>query len=432
MRRNFHGLSLLFAILFAGTLYPHGSMAAGVICIEPPPGSEDDPGPGADNTDDPDCSVFYPAPDLPTSEFYGPPSPSNPMISAKEPVNTATGNYYNQSTDLAFPGRGLPFIFTRTYNAQDPYAGPLGPGWTHSYNIVLTVAANGVVAIKQADGHQDSYAPSGGGNFLSQTPGVFSVLVQNSNGSYVLTTKDQVQYKFTSTGVLSNIIDKNGNPLSFSYNPSGTLSQITDTVGRKVSFSYNSSNRITRITDPIGRIVQYSYDSSGNLASRTDPAGGTRSYTYDTSHRIITITDERGIVLVTNTYDTNSRILTQVNGRGFATTFIYGTGQCYFYPLPCPQTTVTDPLGNATTYMYDGWNRLVQITNAANGIKQLTYDINNTITAIVDENGHYALFGPDANGNTNVMTDGIGILVYIQLRYPQQFDRSANTQQFRE
>jgi hypothetical protein len=80
---------------------------------------------------------------------------------AAEPVNTATGNYYYQHTDLKLPGRGLSFAFTRTYNDQDSYMGPLGRGWTHSYNARLTEQTDASVIIKQGDGHDEFYGFSG-------------------------------------------------------------------------------------------------------------------------------------------------------------------------------------------------------------------------------------------------------------------------------
>ena len=81
---------------------------------------------------------------------------TNRQVSVVEPVNTATGNYYNSPTDLAVPGKGLNFVFARSYNSQDSYSGPMGAGWTHSYNIYLTTdQTSGVVAIKQGDGHQE-------------------------------------------------------------------------------------------------------------------------------------------------------------------------------------------------------------------------------------------------------------------------------------
>jgi len=75
-------------------------------------------------------------------------SSRNVSGSASEPVNTATGNYYSTHTDIAAPGKGLSFVFTRSYNSMDPYSGPLGIGWTHSFNIVLTVNPDGSVGIK--------------------------------------------------------------------------------------------------------------------------------------------------------------------------------------------------------------------------------------------------------------------------------------------
>lgn len=77
----------------------------------------------------------------PPAADYGPSSASKPTGVHGEPVNTATGNYFYQHNDLVMPGLRLPFAFSRTYNAQDTSSGPLGLGWTHSYNIILT--ANG-------------------------------------------------------------------------------------------------------------------------------------------------------------------------------------------------------------------------------------------------------------------------------------------------
>ncbi len=42
----------------------------------------------------------------------------NKKENTKEPVNTTTGNFFTEMTDLALPGRGIPFVLDRTYNAQ--------------------------------------------------------------------------------------------------------------------------------------------------------------------------------------------------------------------------------------------------------------------------------------------------------------------------
>jgi Domain of unknown function (DUF6531) len=122
---------------------------------------------------------------------YGPPSCSNPFATVAEPVNTGTGNYFFRRTDLALPGRQLPVIFTRTYNSQDTYTGSLGFGWTHSYNILLTEAPAGTVAIKQGNGHWEFYSPAVTAGYRSDVPCVHNILVKNQNGTFNLTMTDQ-------------------------------------------------------------------------------------------------------------------------------------------------------------------------------------------------------------------------------------------------
>ena len=72
-----------------------------------------------------------------------------------EPVSTGNGNYYYQHTDFAIPGRGMPLVFQRSYNALDNYAGSLGADWTHNYNIILIQTSSGAV-IKWGDGHGET------------------------------------------------------------------------------------------------------------------------------------------------------------------------------------------------------------------------------------------------------------------------------------
>src|SRR5206468_988848 len=69
----------------------------------------------------------------------------NPVVACPvrhygDTVNTAIGNFWHTYTDLSIPGRGVPLLFTRTYNSlRADTDGPLGYGWTHNYNMyVLT------------------------------------------------------------------------------------------------------------------------------------------------------------------------------------------------------------------------------------------------------------------------------------------------------
>ncbi|MDP3330577.1 MAG: DUF6531 domain-containing protein [Methylococcaceae bacterium] len=54
-----------------------------------------------------------------------------------DPVNLVTGNLIHTERDISVPGRGLPLVFERNYNSRGAKDGPLGFGWTHSFNHKL-------------------------------------------------------------------------------------------------------------------------------------------------------------------------------------------------------------------------------------------------------------------------------------------------------
>ena len=53
----------------------------------------------------------------------------------------------------------MPFEFKRFYNSKDTIGTglPLGFGWTHSYNIKLSINASNSAVIAYGDGHQETY-----------------------------------------------------------------------------------------------------------------------------------------------------------------------------------------------------------------------------------------------------------------------------------
>jgi YD repeat-containing protein len=173
-----------------------------------------------------------------------------------EPVNTALGNYTSEHSDLKIPGRGMSFEFKRGYNSLDPYNGPMGYGWTHSYNIVVNEYTD-AVTVKWGDGHQDVYNKQGDGSFIPSLPGIYDTIVKNGDSTWTLARKDQTQCSFDAAGKLTAIVDKNGNTISLSYDGSGYLYTITDTAGRTFTITNDTQGRITQITDPISRTVGY-------------------------------------------------------------------------------------------------------------------------------------------------------------------------------
>lgn len=76
----------------------------------------------------------------------------DPEVGQADDVNVINGNMYSVIQDLFLPGKGVPIEFIRTYNSRSIYHGPLGYGWTHSYNIVLGENSDGSITERDGDG----------------------------------------------------------------------------------------------------------------------------------------------------------------------------------------------------------------------------------------------------------------------------------------
>lgn len=220
---------------------------------------------------------------------------NDPSGRIAEPVNTATGNYVTEVTDLALPSRGPAAAVTRTYNSLDTSSGPFGPGWSSSMAARLTVDGSGNATFVTDGGAQYVFLAGSGGAF---TPPIGSTAsLHTISGGYEATSRDGLRYRFSTSGQLTSKLDRNGNTISYAYTGSDVTS-MTDPVGRTVAFTYDASHRVTSITDPIGRSVGYAYDANGRLATVTDLRGGTTHYTYDAGGRLATIVDQNGHTIV--------------------------------------------------------------------------------------------------------------------------------------
>ena len=198
---------------------------------------------------------------------------------AADPVNTATGSFYDSFTDVALPGRGPALTARRTYDsggAQNGTPGMFGPGWASPYDETLNVsgtAAGSTATWTQSSGAQVSFVGDGAGYWTTQNSLVSAKLIE-SGSTWTATTNDGTVYTFaggtTGSVPLTGITDRNGYVLSFSR----TSSQLTvsnhvapgsSSVYQSLVFDLDTSGRVTDVVDPIGRTVTYGYDSNGNL-----------------------------------------------------------------------------------------------------------------------------------------------------------------------
>jgi len=377
------------------------------------------------------------------------PSPAAPNNAGDDPVDTATGAFLHSTLDLAFGVLGQPIRFERTYaSASCLQDGPLGFGWTHSYDLKLVkstdwlrgfglrLATDAVAAIVQDYvGLDIASTPMGGlphqrlpigtetadwvlgqvtqnlvtvtgidgmpQQYLSLPDGSYSAahgsttrLVANPDGSYIEETKDGVRLAFDKNGKALHVTDANNNRTSFTYDGSNKLTRVTDAAGRSINLTYSGS-RLAQITDPANRTYKYEYDPAGNLIRYTDARGNATRYNYDSQHRVTSIVDPMGIPAVTNLYDTLGRVASQRDGRGTATSFRYGD----------VRSTYVDGLGSATVYFYDAYRRLIGNQYPLGHTTTLVYDANDNVLASTDRRSQATRYAYDSRGNLILVTD---------------------------
>ncbi len=317
-----------------------------------------------------------------------------------DPVNTANGNYSHQHTDLAIATRGLPLDFSRAYNSLNPAAGPLGYGWTHDWNMRLSVdASDGSVTISFPDGHSERWTWTG--TAYDGGPGVYGVLTKNGDGTFDLLQKNQATYHFE-VSLLTWVEDKNASRTTLTYDSSGRLITITEPAGRTLTLAYASpiaSTLISSVTDHSGRGAVYTYDANADLVTVVDVTGQPTTFTYDAAHRMLTATDANTHRFVHNVYDANGRVFEQYDALDNKWIFAYDE--------PAHKTLVTDPRGHVTTYQYDGDWRLTSEKDALNYTTSYTYDADNNRIQVTDKRGNATDFAYDVRGNITGITDAL-------------------------
>ena len=132
-------------------------------------------------------------------------------------------------------------------------------------------------------------------------------------------------------GLLASVFDPLGNATSWEYYANRRGFRVTDAEGNRHSLTYNLHRRQSAFIDERGNVSLYSYDSVGNQLERrrpdrtveratwsgeglklssTDAYGATEKYAYDSARRPASITDRLGNV---TTFNYASATLADIN-----------------------------------------------------------------------------------------------------------------------
>ena len=283
--------------------------------------------------------------------------------SEADPVDTASGNFWESFTDVAIPGRGTGLGVSRTYNAQAAGSdGLFGFGWSWTYGAALSVTAREAgtnrplaVTVSQESGATASFSRPDSSVAFSAPPWVKGSLTHEPVAdSYTVKRRGSETLSFDGSGRLTGITDANGYMTSLGW--SATQLVVTEPAPglRKLIFSLAvdaaGRNRVTRVTDPAGRVVSYRYDPSGNLTDVFDVNGPVPPpigpYTATTGHTVLG-------------YQTPSNhLLTSLVSPRFAndTSTVPAPVLRNVYDAASPPRVIEqyDELGHKTTFNYTG------------------------------------------------------------------------------
>ena len=132
-------------------------------------------------------TIDCPVPAVAEDQTYGTGSgidEVNPSGYYAEPVNTGTGAFSTQQTDAQLGGLGVTFGFTRYYSSDNTSSGPLGPGWSDSYDISLEPDGS-TVSLTSENGQQSTFYQQSNGSYMGAA-GVDSQLSQAGDGDWLL------------------------------------------------------------------------------------------------------------------------------------------------------------------------------------------------------------------------------------------------------
>ncbi len=312
---------------------------------------------------------------------------------ANDPVNTASGNFLENETDLVFPGPAASLAWSRMYNSMNPETGAFGPGWS-SWAECGLVFTDDAARFTLPDGRVVVFPREGAG--WARATGENLWLEPTGDGLRVSTNTGLV-FELDAAGTVLALDGGPGTRVTVER-AAGRLSGLAHERGRSLAVEW-AGDRIAAVTASDGRVVRYTYDDAGRLVSASGPAGE-GSYAWNDASLIARVTDADGVDEVVNTYDPLGRVTTQVSQHGRLTHFSYLTNRV---------TVVADADGSrANTWLHDTRGRVVGIVDGEGHRQSTAYDAHGNAVMVTERDGSVTLAEFDARGHciTRVLPSG--------------------------
>ncbi|MDQ6704753.1 MAG: DUF6531 domain-containing protein [Acidobacteriota bacterium] len=305
------------------------------------------------------------------------------QLAAPEPVDGATGQYFDVFLDLKLGGP-LGLAFERYYASQlsaSGYTTALGTNWMSNFDLGLKVSGtNAQVLLFTGKVLKFSETSETATDWTLVSPtDIPYTLSQSSSGFSLLNPYSGLYYGFSTAGVLATITDRSGNAIVVTQGPNGPAQANWGPC--TLTFTY-TGKQLTGVRDQAGREVTYGYTGT-LLTSYTDVNQQLYTYSYTSAGLLTGLMTKMQLPLgetpTTQTYDSAGRVIAQADSNNNIVTFAYdGHGG----------TTITDPSGQITTQANDVNGSIGQLGDPLGGAAKFTYDEANRRTSITDRSGN--------------------------------------------
>lgn len=216
--------------------------------------------------------------------------PSGPATAAGNPIDLVTGNKYRRDVDLRVR-LPVPLVFARHYNSRNRHAGPLGAGWSHTFETRLGVVRAGAretVQVVQGDGRRLVFERDAvrSDRWRTRDP------AQGHLGAGGPRPQDRWTWHwgggrtlhFDANGALSRVEQAGVALHVLERDAAGRLLAVSTDGGWRLDFAYAPhplGERLVRITAGDLVVAHFAYDEAGQLASVTWPDGRIRRHAYE-------------------------------------------------------------------------------------------------------------------------------------------------------
>jgi RHS repeat-associated protein len=367
------------------------------------------------------------------------PAPAAPAHPVDIDVEAYSGALAISQPDIVFEGCPLPLGVVRHFRSTAMLSGPLGPGWSHDYDVrVAAGEADGLMLLFEPGGSVTEFRRAADGTFAAPRLGA---TLAPADGGHVLSRCTGQKQRFDADGRLVRIEEPGGLAVDLEYRggllrqakgpfgqwvalhygDGGVLVGASSSAGDKVGYVYDDDGRLTQVVSAGAPAGRFTYGREGGLATATFAAGRTWTVETEASGRVTSLTDSYGYrtrysyasspefvefaTIAPNDARTTQRhfrdgsreVVIAADGATTVTQIDPATG------LPAART---DAAGRVTAYTWDAAGRLAEVRDPAGRITRLAYHGNTPLPARVESaDGNVVEMAYDARLNLTRTAD---------------------------